>query len=167
VVYGIVEMRGSPTMIRYSDFLEQLDAHNIASVTFAGTQIDGHFKQPVAGTSAANAALPTVFRSRVPDIGDPTLLPELRKERVAFGVASSQWFGIGATTILGVLVAFLVAKPMLLIIAAAFVAGLVRVARGGKFDIHSILSMVPMFRSVSSQSADQKEAAGDSPRKEN
>ena len=156
-VYGIVEMRGSPAMIRYSDFLEQLDAHNIASVTFAGTQIDGHFKQPVAGTSAANAASPTVFRSRVPDIGDPTLLPELRKERVAFGVASSQWFGIGATTILGVLVAFLVAKPMLLIIAAAFIAGLVRVARGGKMEVKSILSMVPMFKSFSGKQKEPTE----------
>ena len=157
-------MRGSPAMIRYSDFLDQLDADNIASVTFAGTQIDGHFKHPVAGTRAANDASPTVFRSRVPDFGDPTLLPELREERVAFGVASSQWLGIGATTIIGVLVAFLLAKPMLLIIAAAFFAGLVRVARGGKFDIHSILSMVPMFRSVSGQSADEKKSAGDSPR---
>ncbi len=163
-VYGVMGMGSGPTTIRYSDFLNQLDAENIASVTFAGTQIEGHFKRPVAETGAKNGAPLTVFRSRVPDVGDPTLFPQLRKEHVAIGVASSQWLGTGSAAILGVLGAFLLAKPMLLIIAGAFIAGLVRVARGGKMDIHSILSMVPMFRSVSGQSDKQKESAADSPR---
>ncbi len=163
-VFGVMEMGSGPATIRYSDFLDQLDAGNIASVTFAGTQIDGRFKQPVAERGANNGAPLTVFRSRAPDFGDPTLLPELRKERVAVGVASSQWLGVGGTAILGVLGAFLLAKPMLLIIAAAFIAGLVRVARGGKMDMHAILSMVPMFKSVSGHNGKEKKSAGDSPR---
>ena len=164
VVFGVMEMGSGPATVRYSDFLDQLDAGNIASVTLAGTQIDGHFRQPVAGTSANNGAPLTVFRSRAPDFGDPTLLMELRKQHVAIGVASSRWLGTGAAAILGVLAAFLLAKPMLLIIAAAFIAGLVRVARGGKMDVHSILSMVPMFRSVSAKSDKQKEFPGNLPR---
>ena len=75
----------------------------------------------------------------------------------------SQWLGLGGATILGVVAAFLLAKPMLLIVAAAFVAGLFKVARGGKMDIHSILSMIPMFRSLPSQNGTQKEPAADSP----
>lgn len=161
-VFGIIEMGGSPATIRYSDFLDQLDVGNIASITFAGTQIDGHFKQPVAETDAANGAPLTVFRSRVPDVGDPTLLPELRKEHVAISVASSQWLGTGIAATLGVLLAFLLAKPILLVVAAALIAGLIRVARGGKMDLHSILSMVPMLRSVSGQSGKQEKSAGDS-----
>jgi hypothetical protein len=164
LVAGLMEMGKSPATIRYSDFLDQLDAGNVASVTFAGTRIDGRFKAPVTET-ASGAAL-TAFRSRVPDFGDPSLFPELRGRHVTIGVASSQWFGlgVGGTAILGVIAAFLLAKPMLLVIAAAFIAGLVRVARGGKMDIHSILSMMPMFRSVSDQSAKEKKSNGASPR---
>lgn len=163
-VFGVIEMGSRPTTIRYSNFLDQLDASNIASVTFAGTQIDGHFKQPVVETGASNGASLTIFRSRVPDFGDPTLFPELRANHVTIGVASSQLFGLGTTAIIGVLGAFLLAKPMMLLIAAAFVAGLVRVARGGKMDVKSFLAMVPMFSSVAGQSAKQKEPSGNSPR---
>ncbi len=165
-IFGVRETADRPTTIPYGEFLDQLDAGNVASVTFQGTQIDGHFKQPVADVASKNTAALTVFRSRVPDFGDPTLFPELRKQHATIGVATSQWFGlgVGGTAILGVLGAFLLAKPMLLFIAAAFVAGLVRVARGGKMDIRSTLSMVPMFRSVADSSDKQKEAAADSPR---
>ena len=47
-VFGLTQIGSRPTTIRYSDFLDQLDAGNVASVTFAGTQIDGQFKQSVA-----------------------------------------------------------------------------------------------------------------------
>ncbi len=164
-VYGVIEMGGKPATIRYSDFLDQLDAGNIASVTFAGTQIDGRFKQPVAESAATNGAPLTVFRSRVPEFGDTTLLPELRQKHVAIAVApSSQWLGLGGTAVLGGLAAVLLAKPMLLlIIVGGFVAGLIRVMRGGEMNIRSILSMVPMFRSVSPGQSGER-SAGDAPR---
>jgi hypothetical protein len=156
-VFGLTQIGSKPPTVRYSDFLDQLDAGNVASVTFAGTQIDGQFKQPVTQTAANNVAPLTTFRSHVPDFGDPTLFPELRAKHVAIGVASSQWLGVGGAAILGVIGAALLAKPMLLIIVAAFIAGLVRVARGGKMELHSILSMVPMFRSFSGKQKEPTE----------
>jgi len=162
-VYGASQMGSSPPTIRYSEFLDQLDAGNIASVTFAGTQIDGRFKQPVAETAAKNGAQLTVFRSRVPEFGDATLLPELRQKHAAIAVApSSQWLGLGGTAILGGLAAVVLAKPMLLIILGGFVAGLIRVMRGGEMNMRSIFSMLPMFRSVAGQSGDRP--AGGAPR---
>ena len=156
-VFGLTQIGSRPTTIRYSDFLDQLDAGNVASVTFAGTQIDGYFKQSVGETVASKGVSLTTFRSRVPDVGDPTLFPELRAKHVTIGVASSQWLGVGAAAILGVIAAALLAKPMLLIIAAAFIAGLVRVARGGKMEVKSILSMVPMFKSFSGKQKEPTE----------
>lgn len=164
VIFAVRQFSSGPATIRYSDFLDQLDAGNIASVNFSGSQIDGQFKQPVATNGVAKGAPLTVFRSQAPSFGDPTLLPELRKEHVAIGVGSSQWLGTGTAAALGVVGAFLLAKPMLLIIAAAFIAGLVRVARGGKMDIRSILSMVPMFRSVSAHDGKDQHSGGESPR---
>lgn len=166
-IFGVREIGGGPATIRYSDFLNQLDAGNIASVNFSGTQIDGHFKQPVAEKDVNNGAPLTVFRSQAPAFGDPTLLPELRKEHVAIGVGSSQLLGTGAAAILGILGAFLLAKPMLLIIAAAFVAGLVKMLRGGKMDFRSILSTVPMFRSVAAGDGKQQQSGGNSSRVDN
>jgi FtsH Extracellular len=163
-VFSVTKMGGGPATIRYSDFLDQLDAGNVASVIFSGTQIDGHFKQPVAVTGAAKGAPLTVFRSHAPDFGDPTLLPELRKEHVAIGVGSSQWVGTGVVAVLGIIGAFILAKPMLLVIAAALIAGLVRVARGGKMDVRSILSMLPMFRAASAHNGKEQGSGGDSPR---
>lgn len=156
VVFAVIEQAGKPATVPYSTFLDQLDANNVADVTFAGTQIDGHFKQPVRITGANDGASLTSFRSRVPGFGDPTLLVELHKEHVPFGVASSSWLGVGGATLLGVIGAALLAKPMLLVIAAAFIAGLFKMARGGKMDARAILSKFPMFRSMSTQSSQQK-----------
>ena len=164
VLFGVREVGGGPTTIRYSDFLDQLDAGNVASVNFDGTRIDGQFKQPVAEKDVNNGAPLTVFRSQAPDFGDPALLPELRQEHVAIGVGSSHWLGTGTAAILGIVGAFLLAKPMLLVIAAALIAGLFKVARGGKVDFRTILSMVPMFRSVSALNGKKTDADGDSPR---
>ena len=164
MVFGVREAGGGLATIRYSDFLDQLDAGNIASVNFAGTQIDGQFKQPVAEKNVNNGAPLTAFRSQAPAFGDPTLLPELRKERVTIGVTSSQWLGTGTAAVLGIVGAFLLAKPMLLIIAAAFIAGLVKMLRGGKVDFRSILSTMPMFRSGAAGDGKQQQSGGDSSR---
>jgi len=164
IIFGIREAGGGPATIRYSDFLNQLDAGNIVNVTFSGTQIDGHFKRPVVEKNVNNGAPLTVFRSQAPAFGDPTLLPELRKVHVAIGVGSSQLLGAGIAAALGIVGAFLLAKPILLVIAAAFIAGLVRVARGGKMDIRSILSMLPMFRAVSPHNGKEQQSDEDSSR---
>jgi ATP-dependent Zn protease len=114
----------------YSTFLDQLDAGNVASVTFQGTEIDGRLKQPLDGTQG------NAFRSRVPEFGDPALIPDLRKQHVTIDVASlsASW-----TRLLSGL-----PWPMLIFLGAMLVAGLVRVVRGGKSSSGSAMPMHPM-----------------------
>lgn len=134
-IYAIVEMLGRPAAIPYGAFLDQLDAGNVASVTFDGTQIGGRFKHPVGETIAAGAAPQDVFRSRVPDFGDAALLPQLRKQHVAIDVASSSSW----TRLLAGL-----PWPMLLLIGAMLIVGLFRMARGDKTQSTSAASVQPM-----------------------
>ncbi len=135
-VFGVMEMINKPAAIPYGDFLDQLDAGNVASVTFKGTQIDGDFKHPVGQTAANGAASQTVFRSEVPDFGDPTLLPELRKEHVAIDVvSSSSWTHLLAG----------LPWPMVLMIAAVLIAALVRLMRSGKATAGSVMPTHPMM----------------------
>jgi FtsH Extracellular len=162
-VFGIMGAVNRPAAMPYSDFLDQLDAGNVASVTFQGTRINGRFKHAIVAPAVNGAAPRDTFRTQVPDVGDPTLLPELRGEHVAIGVGS-QGLGFGTIAILGVLGAFLLGKPMLLVIAGAFIVGLIGVLRGRKMDIHSILSTLPMFRSVPGHRNEGSEPDGDSPR---
>ena len=162
-IFGVREAANRPPRISYGEFLIQLDASNIANVTFAGTQVEGNFKHSIAQAPVNGTAAQTTFRSQVPDFGDPTLLPQLRKQKVPISVTSSSSYWFGTTAVVGGIAAILLAKPMLLVIGAAFIAGLFRVARGGKIDIHSMLAMVPMFRSVSDHSSKQKDSAENSP----
>ena len=134
VVFGIVESLGRPAAMPYSAFLDQLEAGNVASVTFQGTQIDGRFKHPVGNTASNPGAQQNAFRSRVPEFGDPPLLAELRKEHVAIDVvASSGW-----TSWLSRL-----PWPMVAFLAFILIAGIVRLARG-KPASESAASMHPM-----------------------
>ena len=120
--FGIVEMIDRPPATPYGAFLDQVEAGNVASVTFQGTQIEGHFKNSVGNTSTSGAVPQPTFRSRVPDFGDPTLLTELRKQHVAVDVvASSNW-----TSLLGRL-----PWPMVIFMAFILIAGFVRLVRGG------------------------------------
>lgn len=89
VIFGIVESLGHTAPTPYSKFFDQLDAGNVASITFQGTEIDGHFKHPVASAASNGSAQQNAFRSRVPEFGDPSLLPELRKQHVEINVVSS------------------------------------------------------------------------------
>jgi hypothetical protein len=57
-IFAIVEAAGVPAATPYSAFLDQLDAGNVASVTFKGTEIDGLFKHPV-NAAASNRPVPT------------------------------------------------------------------------------------------------------------
>jgi ATP-dependent Zn protease len=125
VAFGVVEFvnRPRPAALSYSEFLAQLDAGNVASVAFSGTQVDGKFKHPVEQTVKNGTAAKTIFRSQVPSLGDPTLVPELRKQHVAIDVAtSSSW-----TAWLGRL-----PWPLVLILAFILVAGLVKLMQGKK-----------------------------------
>lgn len=120
--FGIVEMIGRPAVTPYGTFLDQLDAGNVASVTFQGTQIEGRFKHPVGNTAANGAAEQSIFRSRVPEFGDPMLLPELRKAHVAIDVvSSSNWTSWLAR----------LPWPMVVFLAFILIAGFVRLVRGG------------------------------------
>ncbi len=88
-VFAMTEIAGRPAAAPYGAFLDQLDAGNVASVTFQGTEIDGRFKQPLNEAASNGTARADTFRSRVPDFGDPTLIPELRKQHVAIDVTTS------------------------------------------------------------------------------
>ena len=135
-IFTVIEMADRPAATPYGTFLDQLAAGNVASVTFQGTEISGRFNHPPLNVAAANGATQVnTFRSRVPDFGDPSLIPELRKQHVAINVTSSALW----TRLLGGL-----PWPMLLFIGIALIAGLIRFARGGKVQSGSAMPMHPM-----------------------
>lgn len=132
---AILEKVGEPAPMPYSTFLDQLDAGNVASITFQGTEIDGRFKHPLDSTIPTGTAQHDSFRSRVPDFGDPALISALRKQSVRIEVGvPSQWASLFAR----------LPWPMLLFIGAGLIAGLVRLVRGGKPDAGSLKSAQPM-----------------------
>jgi len=76
----------------YSQFLDQLEADKIASVTFRGTEIDVRLRHPLARETLAASGPPNTIITRVPDIGDPMLVAELRRQNVVIDVyAPSLW----------------------------------------------------------------------------
>lgn len=134
-LFGIIELIGRPAALPYSEFLNRLDAGNVASVTFQGTEIDGRFKHPLNAAASNSATQPDSFRSRVPDFGDPTLIPELRKQQVVIDVASSSSW----TRLLGGL-----PLPMLLMLGAIVIAFIIRLLRGGKAQSGAVMPVHPM-----------------------
>jgi len=117
LIVVVIEERGRPAPTPYGAFLDQLEDGNVASVTFSGTEINGRFKRPLDGAQR------DTFSSRVPDFGDPALIPEMRKRQVVIDVASpSQWTSLLAR----------IPWPLLLFFGAAIIAGVVRLMRGGK-----------------------------------
>ena len=130
-----IEQTDQPALTPYSAFLDQLDAGNVASVTFLGTEIDGRYKHPLDSASPGGAKAPRdTFSSRVPDFGDTALLPELRKQHVPIYVSSpSQWSSLLAH----------VPWPMLLFLGVAILAGFVKLMRGGKTPSGSAASPWP------------------------
>lgn len=164
IIFGAVETASGPAATPYSAFLDQLDAGNIASVTFQGTQIDGRFKHPVANTASSSGAQQNVFRSRVPEFGDPTLLPELRKEHVAIDVVTSSawmsWLGR-------------LPWPMVVFLAFILIAGLVRLVRGKaasdsampmRAPMQGIIGLVLGLFGKRSESASESKPAGSQPK---
>lgn len=121
-----IEKAGKTAPTSYGAFLDQLEAGTIASVTIQGTEIRGRFKQP------PNSAQRNAFSTRVPDFGDPALIPELRKQHVTIEVsAPSPW-----TSLLSHL-----PWPMLVFLGVALIAGLIRLTRRGAARSGSPASM--------------------------
>jgi ATP-dependent Zn protease len=131
----VIEEAGRPEPMPYSTFLDQLEAGNIASVTFKETEIDGIFKRPVDETVSTGTAQRDAFSTLVPDIGDPTLVPGLRTQRVVINVSVAA----GWTWLLGS-----IPFPILIFLGVIVVGGLVRLVRGGKARSGSPMSMHPM-----------------------
>ena len=131
----VFEETGKHAPMPYGNFLDQLEAGNVASVTIKGTEITGRFKQPLDNARSGDAARTDAFRSRMPDFGDMNLIPALRKQHVPIDIASStSWTRLLAG----------IPLPMLLFLGAILVAGLVRLARGGKAQPGSAMPMGPM-----------------------
>lgn len=131
LAFFVFENVGGPAIAPYGAFLDQLDAGNVASVTFQGTDVNGRLKRPLENSKSET------FRSRVPEFGDSSLIAELRKQHVAIDVgAPSQW-----TSLLGRL-----PWPMVLFVGVLLIAGVVRLVRGGKAQsgLGSTTSMHPM-----------------------
>jgi ATP-dependent Zn protease len=135
VVGVFIEESGKRAPMPYGAFLDQLEAGNVVSVTFRGTEINGRFKHALDSTPSSSTASQDIFRSRVPDFGDPTLIPELRKQHVIIDItSSSSWMQLFAG----------LPWPMLLFIGVALVAGVVRLVRGGKAQTGGAMPMHPM-----------------------
>jgi len=131
---AVVKQTDQPAATPYSTFLDQVEAGKIASVTFEGMEIVGRFKPPSANAPAGGTAQRDSFRSLVPDVGDPTLIPVLRKQHVAIDVAPpSAW-----TWLLG-----RVPWPMLIFVGVMLAIGFVRLLRGGKAQAGSAASTLP------------------------
>jgi ATP-dependent Zn protease len=130
LVIGVaIEESGKRTPTPYGTFLDQLEAGNVASVAFEGTDISGRFKHPLGSDQQDG------FRSRVPDFGDPTLIPTLRSQHVVIDVKSqSQWMSLLGR----------IPWPLMLFFGAMIVAGVVRLVRGGKASSGSAASATPM-----------------------
>ena len=120
----------------YSQFLDQLEADNVASVTFRGTEMDVRLRHPLARESLAASGQPNTIISRVPDIGDPMLVAELRRQHVVIDVyAPSVWTSLVAR----------VPWAMVLFIGAMMIAGVIKLLRGGRASPRSTTSKMPTF----------------------
>jgi hypothetical protein len=60
----VIEKAGKPAPTPYSTFLDQLEAGNVASVTFQGTEIDGRYKHSLDSTPPGGTARRDTFSSR-------------------------------------------------------------------------------------------------------
>jgi len=134
LVFVAVKEAERPAPMPYGAFLDQLDAGNVASVSFDGTEIAGRFRHALNAVLPTGTTQPDSFRSRVPDFGDPSLIPELRKEHVAIDVRSpSQWSSLLAH----------LPWPMVAFVVLVLIAALVRIVRGPKAASGSAVPMQP------------------------
>jgi len=125
-----------PLRIPYSQFLDQLEADNIESVTFRETEMDVRLRHPLASGSLAASGQSNTIISRVPDVGDPMLVAELHRQHVVIDVyAPSLWTSLIAH----------VPWAMMLFFGAMMIVGVVRLLRGGRVSPESTASKMPTF----------------------
>ena len=123
LTFAIVGIAERPAATPYSVFLDQLEAGNVASVIFRGMEIEGRFRRPLGSVPSVSAAQRDTFSTWVPDVGDPTLVSELRRQRVVIEVRTpSLWTWLLER----------VPWPMLFLVGAVAIAAVVRLLRGGK-----------------------------------
>jgi hypothetical protein len=124
----VIERTDDRTALPYSAFLDQIDADNVVGVTFQGVEITGRFKQRLAGTER------DTFRTRVPDSGDPTLIPALHQHHAVIEAKpQSPWSSLLAH----------IPWPMLALLGFAIFTGLIRMMRGGTTQPGSTTSPMP------------------------
>jgi cell division protease FtsH len=97
--------------IPYSEFKELLNDGALASVTLKGNQADGTLLQ--ATSIGPQQEMSRSFKTRIPDIGDESLLPALEAKRVEVKVLSPETEGVIWRVLLSIL-------PWILIIAFWF-----------------------------------------------
>jgi ATP-dependent Zn protease len=125
---AVVKQTGQPIATPYSIFLDQVEAGNVASVSFQGTEIHGRFKHPPDNTHN------DTFNTRVPDFGDPALIPALRQQHVVIDVAPpSAW-----SWLLGH-----IPWPMLIFVGVILVIGVIRLLHGGNAQVGSAAPALP------------------------
>ncbi|MBI4194048.1 MAG: ATP-dependent metallopeptidase FtsH/Yme1/Tma family protein [Betaproteobacteria bacterium] len=132
VLVVAVEKSGKTALMPYSAFLDQLEAGNVATVTFKGAEINGRLKRPLDSPLPTGTAQRDTFRSAVPEVGDPTLVPELHRQHVVIDVTvPSAW-----TWLLG-----RVPWPMLILVGAMLIVGFIKLVREGKAQSGPAASM--------------------------
>lgn len=157
VLIGVVFELRHPAATSYSAFLDQLDAGNVASVTFQGTQIQVHLKRPLSNAANTNGSAQTILVTSVPDVGDPSLISELRKQHVEIDVGSASWSSLVTR----------IPWPIWLFVGALLLAGLRKLTHRGKTssepssgpDAMSMHPMGGMMRMVAGLFSTPKDAA--------
>ena len=138
---------GHVPTLSYGAFLDQLDGGNVVAVTFHGTEIEVRLRRAIVEVSTATSSAD--FTSRVPDFGDPSLIPLLRRNHVAIDVAApSSW-----TWLLD-----RVPWPMLLFVAALLLAAVLRLVRGVQGPGPGLAAGGPMMGLMATLAAKQRGA---------
>lgn len=153
----VVERADNRNALPYSAFLDQIDADNIVSVTFQGVEIAGHYKQRLQGADR------DTFMTRVPDSGDPTLIPALHQHHVVIlAKPQSPWTSLLAH----------IPWPMLVLLGVAIFTGFVRMMRGGaqpgsttsSLPSHGMLGLVSGLFASTDRPSDAVKDKGDKPK---
>lgn len=142
-----ISRAGHVPALSYGAFLDQVDGGNVAAVTFHGTEIDVRLRRTIVEVSTAKPSAD--FTSRVPDFGDPSLIPLLRRDHVAIDIAApSSW-----TWLLD-----RVPWPMLLFVAALLLAAVLRLVRGVQVAGPGLAAAGPMMGLMAALAAKQRGA---------
>jgi len=127
IAVTIVGRRNAPPNLPYSAFLDQLEAGNVTSVTFQGLSFDATLKRAVTVPLVRGEGVRDHVASRMPDFGDPSLLPELRREHVVIVVNASS-----AGSLWSSLLVRIPWTPVLIGLVVVVGAGFMRLRRGGQ-----------------------------------